>query len=233
MKILGIDTSSKFLSIALSENENIIIEEMHLLERRHSSELIPKIRGMLEKANSSIDRVDAFVVGLGPGSFTGLRIGVSAVKGFGVATKKPCIGVASIDALAALFKAKPWTENVQGLALNRAKIVPIIDAKRQNVYSAVYKKGVKKSKYLLIKIDELMKKIKGPTIFLGDAIDIYREKIEKRNKKAIFLNEEYWYPRASNLIRLGFGKLKKHKKPDLGNLEPIYLYPKDCQVRKT
>ena len=219
MKILGIDTSSKFLSIALSENENIIIEEMHLLERRHSSELIPKIREMLEKANSSIDRVDAFVVGLGPGSFTGLRIGVSAVKGFGIATKKPCIGVASIDAIA------------MNVDEEEASVVVIIDAKRQNVYSAVYKNGVKKSKYLLLKIDELMKKIKGPTVFLGDAIDIYREKIEKRNKKAIFLNEEYWYPGASNLIKLGFRKLKEHKKPDLGKLEPIYLYPRDCQVK--
>ena len=181
--------------------------------------MIPKIREMLEKANSSIDRVDAFVVGLGPGSFTGLRIGVSAVKGFGIATKKPCIGVASIDAIA------------MNVDEEEASVVVIIDAKRQNVYSAVYKNGVKKSKYLLLKIDELMKKIKGPTVFLGDAIDIYREKIEKRNKKAIFLNEEYWYPGASNLIKLGFRKLKEHKKPDLGKLEPIYLYPRDCQVK--
>jgi len=209
------------LSIALSEDKNVIIEEMHLLERRHSSLLIPKIKEMLEKVNFSIDGVDAFVIGLGPGSFTGLRIGVSAVKGFGIATKKPCVGVASIDAIAMNASEK------------EASVVPIIDAKRRNVYSTIYKKGVKKSKYLLLRIDELLKKTKGPVVFLGDGIDLYRAKIEKRNKKAVFLGEEYWYPRASNLIKLGLKKLKKHKKSDLGKLKPIYLYPKDCQVRKT
>lgn len=209
------------MSIALSEGKDIIIEETHLLERRHSSLLIPKIKEMLEKVNFSIGGVDAFVIGLGPGSFTGLRIGVSAVKGFGIATKKPCVGVASIDAIAM---------NADG---EEGIVVPVIDAKRQNVYSAIYKKGVKKSKYLLLKIDELLKKTKGPVVFLGDGIDLYRERIEKRNKKAVFLGKEYWYPKASNLIRLGLGKLKKHKKTDLSRLNPIYLYPKDCQVRKT
>jgi len=212
------------LSIALSEDKDIIIEEMHLLERRHSSLLIPKIKEMLEKVNFSIDGVDAFVIGLGPGSFTGLRIGVSAVKGFGIATKKPCVGVASIDALAL---------NVDD---EKRPIVPIIDAKRQQVYSAIYRRRngriVKESRHLLLHVEDLMKRIKGPAIFLGDGIDLYREKIEKRSKKAVFLGEEYWYPKASNLIRLGLGKLKKHKKKDLSKLNPIYLYPKDCQVRK-
>lgn len=208
------------MSIALSEGKDIIIEEMHLLERRHSSLLIPKIKEMLKKVSFSIDGVDAFVIGLGPGSFTGLRIGVSAVKGFGIATKKPCVGVASIDAIAMNAGEK------------EASVVPIIDAKRQNVYGAIYKKGVKKSKYLLLKIDELLKKIKGPVVFLGDGIDLYREKIEKRNKKAVFLNEKYWYPRASNLIKLALPKIKRYKNRDLNKLDPIYLYPKDCQVKR-
>lgn len=226
MKILGIDTSSKFLSIALSKDNDIIIEEMHLLERKHSSLLIPKIKEMLGKAGTSIEDVDAFVIGLGPGSFTGLRIGVSAVKGFGIATKKPCVGVASIDAIAL---------NVKDLSSHL--VAPIIDAKRQQVYGAVYKRKngriVRESKHLLLSIDGFMKKIKGHAVFLGDAISIYKEKIIKHDKKAVFLNEEYWYPRASNLIRLGLAKLKKHKKIDLSKLDPIYLYPKDCQVRKT
>jgi len=220
LKILGIDTSSKFLSLALAEEKNVIMEERHFLDRRHSSLLVPKIKEMLKVAEFSIDDIDVFVVGLGPGSFTGLRIGVSAVKGFGIATKKPCIGIASIDAMAL------------NAGVASGVVVPIIDAKRENVYSAVYKKGVKRSKYLLLRIDDLMKKIKGPAVFLGDAINLYREKIEKYNKKAVFLEEECWYPCSSNLIKLAIGKLKKNKKYDLGKLKPIYLYPKDCQVRK-
>jgi tRNA threonylcarbamoyladenosine biosynthesis protein TsaB len=224
LKILGIDTSSKFLSIALSEDGNIIKEENHLLDRRHSSQLVPKIKEMLENLNFSIEDVDVFVVGLGPGSFTGLRIGVSAVKGFGLVAKKPCIGVASIDALALEANGMDGT------------IVPIIDAKRGNVYSSIYeRKGTKiirLSGYLLLPIEKLVRKLKGDAVFLGDAISLYKEKITAINKDAIFLNERFWYPRAGNLIMLGLSRLKKQKRLDLGELQPIYLYPRDCQVKK-
>mgnify|MGYP001575620522 CR=1 FL=1 len=89
MKILGVDTSSKFLSIALSEDKDIIKEESHLLDRKHASELVPKIKELLKKSKVPINKVDAFIIGLGPGSFTGLRIGVSAIKGFGIASGNP------------------------------------------------------------------------------------------------------------------------------------------------
>lgn len=224
MRILGIDTSSKVLSIALSEDETLIIEESDLLDRRHSSLLVPKINDILEKSNFSINDIDAFIIGLGPGSFTGLRIGVSTVKGFGIATKKPCIGIPSIDALPL---------NVEG---GYATIVPIIDAKRQQLYCAVYKKEedriTRRSRYLLLSVVELIKMVKGPTFFLGDGVSLYREKIELLNKRAVFLEEEFWYPRAGNLIKLALKKIKKYKKCDLEKLTPIYMYPKDCQVKK-
>ena len=224
MKILGIDTSSKFLGIALAEDKSIIIEESHLLDRKHSSQLVPKIKEMLERSSLSIDEVDAFVIGLGPGSFTGLRIGVSTVKGFGIATKKPCIGIPSIDSLAL---------NVDG---EGRAIVPVIDAKREQLYTAIYRREkdrlVRKSEHLLLNVNKLMKRVKGPAFFLGDGISLYREKIHCLNKKADFLEEEYWYPRASNLIKLALAKIKRYKKPGLTKLKPIYLYSKYCQVRK-
>lgn len=224
MKILGIDTSSKFLSIAVSENNDIIKEENLLLDRQHSSLLVPKIKELLKGVNLSIGEVDVFVVGLGPGSFTGLRIGVSAVKGFGIALGKPCIGVASIDAMAL---------NVDD---REGQIVPVIDAKRNNVYSAIYVRKnsriTKRSKHLLLKIEDLMKKVKGPAIFLGDGVSLYKKNIERLSKGSIFLEERYWYPRAFNLIRLAFPEAKKNKKRGLSRLNPIYLYPRDCQVKK-
>ena len=230
MKILAIDTSSKYLSIALSKGKDILKEESHLLDRKHSGELIPRIRTLLKKRSVSIDDIDMFVVGLGPGSFTGLRIGVSAVKGFGIATGKPCIGIASIDAMAMNLShrvgARCAPTRCNGL------VVPIIDAKRGNVYSAIYKDGVKKSKNLLISIDDLMKKIKGEAIFSGDGISLYKNKILSYNKNAAFLGEEFWYPKAGNLIRLALKDIDKYKKIDLSRLKPIYLYPRDCQVRK-
>ncbi|MDP2921751.1 MAG: tRNA (adenosine(37)-N6)-threonylcarbamoyltransferase complex dimerization subunit type 1 TsaB [Candidatus Omnitrophota bacterium] len=224
MKILGIDTSSKFLNIALAEDSDIIKEESFLLDRTHSSELVPKIKELLKRSRVLVKKIDAFVIGLGPGSFTGLRIGVSAVKGFGIATGKPCIGVASIDAI----------------ALNAVKdgvaIIPVIDAKREQVYAAIYcKKGgrlERKTEYLLLSVEKLMKKVKGRAVFLGDGLVLYKDKIKSLNKEAVFLEDKYWYPCAGNLIKLGLSKIKKAKKPDLAKLVPLYLYPEDCQVKK-
>ena len=225
MKILGIDTSSKFLSIAVSEDKNIIKEESYLLDRQHSSQLVPKIKELIKKSRLSIKKIDGFVVGIGPGSFTGLRIGVSTVKGFGIALGKPCIGVASIDAIAC---------NADSAGCN--EIVPVIDAKRGQVYAAIYrKKGnqiIRISEYLLLPIDELMKTIKGSPVFLGDGVSLYKDKISDMNRKAVFMEEKYWYPEAGHLIELGFAKIKNMKKVNLGKLIPMYMYPEDCQVRK-
>jgi tRNA threonylcarbamoyladenosine biosynthesis protein TsaB len=225
LKILGIDTSSKFLSIALAENDNILAEESHVLDRKHSSLLVPKIGEMLEKYGTGIREIDGFVIGLGPGSFTGLRIGVSTVKGFGIASGKPCVGVPSIDAIA--MNAPDGDKNT---------VVPVIDAKRQQLYSAIYekKKNIvsRKAEYLLLTVDKLMKRIKGPALFLGDGIILYEKEIKRLNEKIVFLSEDYWYPKAGNLIKLARGKIEKYKKTDLNKLDPMYLYAKDCQVRK-
>jgi tRNA threonylcarbamoyladenosine biosynthesis protein TsaB len=224
LKILGIDTSSKFLSIALSEDEDIIKEESILLDRRQSSELIPKIEELIKISKTSINKIDVFIIGLGPGSFTGLRIGVSAIKGFGIATGKPCIGVPSIDAIA--FNAGETAMD----------IIPIIDAKRSQVYAAIYRRKAgqlaRLSDYMVVSIARLFKKTKVKSVFLGDGVSLYKDNISSANKKTIFLEEQNWYPRARNLIKIGFSKIRKSRKTDFKSLTPLYLYPEDCQVRQ-
>jgi len=224
LKILGIDTSSKFLNIALSEDESIIKEESYLLDRAHAIELVPRVKELLKKSRVPVNKIGAFVIGVGPGSFTGLRIGVSAVKGFGIASGKPCIGVSSMDAIAC------------NAARRGVDIISVIDAKRGQVYAAIYRRNGKNitraSDYILLPIEKLMKKIKEDALFLGDGLALYKDKIKSLNEKAVFLGEECWYPGAGNLIKLGFSKIKKAKKANLGRLTPLYLYPEDCQVRK-
>ncbi|PJC47820.1 MAG: hypothetical protein CO035_05605, partial [Candidatus Omnitrophica bacterium CG_4_9_14_0_2_um_filter_42_8] len=112
----------------------------------------------------------------------------------------------------------------------------IIDAKRGQVYAAIYRRKAGRVKrlsdYMLLPVAELLKKIKREPVFLGDGVSLYRENILSADKKAIFLEEKYWYPEAGNIIRLGFSRIKKAKKPGLDKLTPLYLYPDDCQVRK-
>jgi len=237
LRILGIDTSSAVLSIAVARDAEIISERNIHIGLNHCARLVPEIIKMLKELSLSIKDVDGFIVGSGPGSFTGLRIGISTVKGFAIATKKPCLAIPSIDSIA--MNIYSGLDELRFLAKSGRDIdfvVPVIDAKRGNVYSAIYKKNatrvIKSSAYLLMPVEKLMRRIKGHTVFLGDGLAIYRDNIHKIKGDAIFLEQRYWYPKASNLIKLGFPIIKRRKKSHPDGLVPLYLYAQDCQVKK-
>ena len=225
MKILGIDTSSSNLSLAILGDKDEVFERNIEAGRRLSSIIIESITDIIKKKKMSLDSLDAFAVGLGPGSFTGLRIGIATVKGLALATSKPIIAIPSLDILAS------------SVSENEYQICPIIDAKRQKVYSSIYKTKnnnlVRKNDYLLVDIEKLLKKIKNKTIFLGDGINIYKKIIkDKLGKKAKFIDEESWFPRAGNLVLMAKEKYQKKKFDNSDKLVPLYLYPKECQIRK-
>lgn len=169
MNILAIDSSSKILSLAVCRNNRLILECNLRLERKLSDELITVLKSTLSKAKISKEEIDAFSVGLGPGSFTALRIGISTMKGLAYSLRKPLVGIPTLDALAF---------NAQG---HNGLICPIIDAKRGNVYSCIYEfrgnRLTKKSDYLLVDIKSLVKKLNRATVFLGDGISLYKKKL--------------------------------------------------------
>ncbi|MEW6170498.1 MAG: tRNA (adenosine(37)-N6)-threonylcarbamoyltransferase complex dimerization subunit type 1 TsaB, partial [Candidatus Omnitrophota bacterium] len=187
---------------------------------RHSDLLIPTIKKIILKSKISLQKLDALAVGLGPGSFTGLRIGVATIKGLSLSLNKPVIGVGSLDIIA------------KNLNSYEKLICPIIDAKRNLIYTSLYRDNKRIWPYTLISIDRLLAKIKKPTIFLGDALAIYQEKIKKHfGPNAIFAKNNFWYPKASNLLYLAKEKLKKKEFINLTNLKPLYLFPKECQIK--
>jgi tRNA threonylcarbamoyladenosine biosynthesis protein TsaB len=225
MKILAIDTSSSNLSIAVCDDNGRIFEKNIDAERKLSSVIIPAINGMLKKSEFSLDSIDLFAVGLGPGSFTGLRIGVATIKALALGTAKPLIGIPSLDILA---------KNVNH---SNIQICPLLDAKRGMVYSCIYQNKNKHFKklngYLLIEIKDLLKKIKTKTIFLGDGLDIYKSSIEnKLGKKAYFADDKYWRINAKNLIVLAREQAMSGKNDNPDKIAPLYLYPKECQIKK-
>ena len=224
MLILGIDTSTKFLSLALSEGKRLLGEFNLEVGRELSDKLIPTLNNFLKKHKKDITDIKGFSVGIGPGSFTGLRIGISTIKGFALAQNLPIVGISSLDILAEGIFSK-----------GTQHICPIVDAKRNLVYSCIYKKTKAKlrriSRYFLIPIDELLKKINSETIFVGDGIGLYKKVVKKKlGKKAVFASDGFWYPRADNLLALSCDKFKKHPTQDAHRLLPVYLYPKECQV---
>jgi len=222
MQILGIDTSTKFLSLAILRDDRIIAQINLDVGRQLSSLLIPTIKDILKKSNLSLEKLNGFAVGIGPGSFTGLRIGITTIKALALALNKPIVGISSLDIIA------------KNISVASTQICPIIDAKRDNVFSCIYEcrngKMKRQTKYLLINIKDLLKRINKKTIFLGDGLLLFRKIIEKK-KEVIFTNEKLWYPKASNLVFLALEKFNKGQFTDTDKLVPLYLYPKECQIR--
>ena len=208
MKLLSIDTSTKNFSLAVSDGETILRYRNIRLGHVLSPSIIPEIRRVLKMAGVSLRHIDGFVVGLGPGSFTRLRVGLSTMKGLAFATGKPLVGIPSLDVVALGVKDKG------------EKICVVSDARRNMVYACIYsvKNGhvKKESSYVLASIEEVLREIEGETVFVGDGIALYQEAIIQGSAKGrkydpIFADEKYWLPQARYLVPLAQKRFIKEK----------------------
>ncbi len=230
MKILSLETSSKRFSLATGDGEKVIKSRTMVLDKILSDSIIPAIDRILKDSKWKLSDIDALVVGLGPGSFTSLRVGVATVKGLAFAADKQVVGIPSLDAIAF------------NIGKTRKQICVLSDARRDMVYACLYEnsngKLKTKSEYLLTPLSGLLDRITAETIFVGDALLVYKGDIEKyfsaKEKKfeISFAAENKTYPHAKNLIALAQENLKKKKFAKIEKLVPLYLYPEDCQVQK-
>lgn len=224
MYILSLDTSTKNFSLAVSKDDMILAKRNVILKKVLSDSIMTSIDGILKKAKINLAKIDGFAVGLGPGSFTSLRVGLATVKGLAFATNKPVVGISSLDVIAL------------GSEYQGGTICSICDAKRNMVYAGLYRANgsglIKKMTYQLSAIEDLLTKIKRKTVFIGDGIEIFKKEIEKSKKVEYFERESLWYPKAENLAQLALKRFKMKKTDNINTLVPIYLYPQDCQVRR-
>lgn len=215
MKLLAIDTSTDYLTIAVMDGEKALSRFHKRTTRNHSKLLMAAIGKVLKKARIKIKDIDGFAVGVGPGSFTGLRIGVTTVKGLGYALDKPITAVPTFDAIA---------ENAGKF---KGVICPVLDARKNKVYASFYRSdgnNVKRiSKYLLVAADDLMKMAAGydKIFFLGDGVSLLNRGYSDSFK---------WQPKAENIGRLGLVNFKNKKITKPEDLEPMYLYSKECDI---
>ncbi len=223
MKILAIDTTTRFMCIGIYDDGKIYEYSLEL-GHKQSSLLIPGIKRILGALKWRIEDIDYFACGLGPGSFTGIRVGLSAIKGLAWAVDKPIIGISTLDIIAA------------NVIADDVRVVPVIDAKRNLIYCSVYKNnhsGLKRvTPYMLLSLDELVKRIKPNSIILGDALGLYKQELLKRISRVTALDKDYWYPKPRNIIALALEKIKDKKINTAFDLKPVYLYPKECQIKK-
>ena len=169
MKILAVDTTATSASVAVCEGNTVLATYTQKNGLTHSETLLPMIEAVLKNLKLTPDDIDMFAVSEGPGSFTGVRIGVAALKGLAFGKNKMCVGTSTLDALA---------RNAQGLP-GRFLAVPVMDARRSQLYNAVfeYSGGVltRLCEDRLISAAELEKELAGseiPVYFFGDGYAI-------------------------------------------------------------
>lgn len=218
MNILAVDTSANVASVALLCGGKLKGEGMLNNKKTHSEKLMPMIDTILKDSDTDITDIDLFAVANGPGSFTGLRIGVSTVKGLAHAVNKPIVGISTLEGLAFnLF-------DTDGL------ISPIMDARRSQVYNAAYRweNGVFKEVIppRAIALEDCINDFKNEkkVYFLGDGVAVHKDKIsEQMGERAVFVPANSINQRASSLAVLAEKKAVEGKTDDYISLMPFYL----------
>jgi tRNA threonylcarbamoyladenosine biosynthesis protein TsaB len=223
MRILGIDSSTPGCSVALLNNDTIVAERIADPRPTYSKYLLQMVDQVLKEGKSRLDDVDGFAVTIGPGSFTGLRIGVSLLKGFVLATEKPFVGINSLEALACTLDSP------------KHPICTVLDARKSEVYAAVFesqKDGLRPLiKESALSPEALCEKIEAPTLFLGNGVERYRE-IFKESLGTRFV-EPKTQPRfstAAGTALLASRQFDHHKYFDLSQLKINYIRKSEAEL---
>jgi len=224
MKILGIDTSTMTAGVGIIEGEELLVDLKFDVKITYSEVLLPTVDLALKMARLKIGDLDGFAISIGPGSFTGLRIGLSTVKGLCFATGKPLVSVPSLDALASLS------------LYSQHPVAPLLDAKKDQVYAAIYDTGEgglkRQTPYLVVEIEELVKRISKRTLFVGPGAKLYhRELVSLLGEKACFSPGEQSAPSGVSVARLGLGKLLQGQTEDITDLEPLYIRMSEAELK--
>lgn len=214
-------------SMALMDEERLIAEYTLNLAETHTSRLMPAIDRILKDASLTIKDLDGIAVSLGPGSFTGLRIGIATAKGLAQGLNIPVVGIPTLDGLAF------------NLSHCKDLVCPILDARKGEVYCALYKNGKRLTKYIACEPNRLLEDLRSwildprsQIVFLGDGIEVYGDLIKKRlGKKAVFAPKSRRLPNASSIAELGLKKLRRGKKSELLTLKPIYIRPSEAELK--
>ncbi len=222
-KILAIDTSAMAASIALVVNDKLVGDYYICNELTHAETVMPMLDNLKQMTNFSMDDIDLIAVTSGPGSFTGLRIGVSTAKALGLALNIKVVGISTLDVLAYSI-------------YNTSKIIcPIMDARRNQVYTALYtfenEQLITLNPHMAVDIQEILTlalSYNKEVIFVGDGIDVFKSQIiERLGNLALFAPSFFSMQRACVLAHMA---AIGYKLPQLADeLVPIYLRPSQAE----
>lgn len=210
--ILSIETSTKVCSVALHKNGELLSSQLHQIDKSHSSLLPSIVSEICDEAKVTLQDLEAVAVSEGPGSYTGLRIGVTSAKGFCFALSIPLISIPSLDVM---------TEAVRDKFKGEHFLCPMMDARRMEVYTQMINEDDQVVWGLQPKIldEESFSEFSKPVYLFGDGMPKFREIVNQEN--LLFIDDIY--PDAKNMGRLGWKKFQEEKFEDIAYFEPNYL----------
>lgn len=210
--ILNIETATKNCSVSIAKQGKVLIlKEINDGNYSHAEKLHPLIQTVLKEAKIPFTKIDAIAVSKGPGSYTGLRIGASTAKGLSFALNIPLISVETLYSLA------------NSIAIEKGTIIPMLDARRMEVYAVVYDKNhqkIRKIQAEIINDNSFLSYLSdGNVYFLGDGAEKCKTVIKHKN--AVFINDKF--PSAKEMAKLSYEKYKINDTEDVAYFEPFYL----------
>jgi tRNA threonylcarbamoyladenosine biosynthesis protein TsaB len=223
MNVLALDTSTRSCSVAVAVDGRPASEVSTLSNRTHSLHLMGMVRDALELAGVGLKEIDGFAVAIGPGSFTGLRIGISTVKGLAFAAGKPCVGVSSLEALASA--CLPWPE----------RICVLMDARKGEVYTAVYQESDGRLERIgderVLAPEAILRTIASPHLFVGEAVPLYEKQIRAIvGKNVRWAPRDRHFPKAATVVRLALDRLAGASAEGVDHLVPRYIRQSDAEL---
>jgi len=226
MLILAIDTSSKSASVALIRDEDILSEILLNLNVNHSVVLLPALHNLLSFSCTKPEEIDLFACTVGPGSFTGLRVGASTIKGLALATQRPIAGVSTLEALA-------FNITSPGMP-----VCPMLDARKGQVYTALYRTGLDYALETLegervTDVREFLQCIDEEVIFVGDGSQEYAGLImDMLPGKFHFASGRHQFVRAAVVGALAKKKYLDGDVLDSVNFAPVYLRASEAEMKR-
>ena len=223
MKVLGIETSGLVGNIAVCDGNRVVARKSYGKNFSHGKEIVSTIELLFNEIKWDPSNIDLIAVSTGPGSYTGLRVGVTCAKTLAYGLEKPVIDVPTLDVL---------VENVKD---NSAKtICPVLDAKRKSVYACIYERtGINNRKctdFLIISPDSLIDILPESTLIFGDGIPLYREIFTQKNL-TIVEDEKLCIADAADVARLGLERYEQGIRCEINALAPLYLRKSEAEER--
>lgn len=212
MLMLCADSSSQAATAALFLNGELLCEYTQNQKKTHSVKMLPMIEEMLNDAEVSLPQIDVFACGVGPGSFTGLRIGVATMRGFAKTMQKKCVSVNSLEILA---------NNAHGFG---GKIIPLVFARENECFCAVYENGQEVVSPTVLTLSEILKLADGENVlFVGDGAQQNKEFFKQNLKNASFLSDRNNMISAASMGEVALKKIEHGTVCDAEGLIPLYL----------